>query len=192
LNKRLLLTILGLAFTVHPLHPAEQNDVPTECAGAGFTKTGRPVMFPPRDGLSMGISTPELTLHADDPILIYVWVNNRTADEKTLLSCSMWWDWNVEVYDSQSHVVALRREPSPKPGYTVERVKLCGRNVLLRIPPRSCGPLQDMGDVAIDLRRDRDLPAGQYFVTEPNRPLPQPGLSISVVESPRATHKQVP
>ena len=99
----------------------------------------------------------------------------------------MWWDWNVEVYDSQSHVVALRREPSPKPGYTVERVKLCGRNVLLRIPPRSCAPLQDMGDVAIDLRRDRDLPAGQYFVTEQNRPLPQPGLSISVVESPRAT-----
>jgi len=77
-------------------------------------------MFPPRDRLSMGISTPELTFHADDPILIYVWVNNRTPEEKTLLSCSMWWDWNVEVYDSQSHAVGLRREPPPKDGYTVD------------------------------------------------------------------------
>jgi len=140
----------------------------------------------------MGISTPELTFHADDPILIYVWVNNRTPEEKTLLSCSMWWDWNVEVYDSQSHAVGLRREPPPKDGYTVERMMICGRNKLLRIPPHSCGPLQDMGDVTIDLRRDRDLPAGQYFVTEQNRRLPQPGLSISVVESQRATNKQVP
>jgi|HubBroStandDraft_3_1064219.scaffolds.fasta_scaffold929647_1 hypothetical protein len=46
----------------------------------------------------------------------------------------------------------------------------------------SCGPLQDMGDVTIDLRKDRDLPAGDYFVTEERLTLPLHGLSIALVD----------
>jgi hypothetical protein len=133
-------------------------------------------MFPPRDGLSMGISTPRLTFQVNDPVLIYVWVNNQTDDEKVLMSCSMWWDWGVDVYDSEGHAMKTKGEQDS------ESVRICGRNLTLRIPPHSCSPLQDMGDVAIDLRKDRTLPSGSYFVTEKGLTPPLRGLSIAIVD----------
>jgi hypothetical protein len=39
-----------------------------------------------------------------------------------------------------------------------------------------------MGDVAIDLRKDRTLPSGSYFVTEKGLTPPLRGLSIAVVD----------
>jgi hypothetical protein len=37
-----------------------------------------------------------------------------------------------------------------------------------------------MGDIKIDLRKERDLPPGSYFVTEKGRTPPLPGLQIVV------------
>ena len=61
--------------------------------------------------------------------------------------------------------------------------KFCVRNVPLRIPPHSCGPLQDMGNVKVDLREDRDLPAGEYFVAE--KRLTSSGNSVVAAKSVR-------
>jgi hypothetical protein len=176
LKNEFILTILGLVLIVTPGHSAKQNDLRKECASANFTKPGRPVMFPPHDGLSMGISTPRLTFQVSDPVLIYVWVNNQTNEEKVLMSCSMWWDWGIEVYDSGWHAIKTKAEQNS------ESVPICGRNLSLHIPPHSCGLLQDMGDVAIDLQTDRILPSGNYFVTEKGLAPPMRGLSIAIAD----------
>jgi hypothetical protein len=146
-------------------------------------------MFPPRDGLSMGISTPRLTFQISDSVLIYVWVQNQTDDEKGLLSCSMWWHWGINVYDSGGHVIRTRREGEQESGTPMQ---ICGRNRLLRIPPHSCGPLQDEGNVTTDLRKERNLPAGNYFVTEKPLTLPLRGLSFAIVDKKPAPDNRSP
>jgi hypothetical protein len=77
----------------------------------------------------------------------------------------MWWDWGVTVYDSQWHEVKTHSEQEQE-HKGQQPFKGCVRNVALRVPPHSCGPLQDMGNVKVDLSEDRDLTAGEYFVTE--------------------------
>jgi len=170
------------------VYSAEQDELPQECATADFTKTGRPVMFPTHDGLSMGLSTPHRTFLVNDPVLIYVWVNNQTDREKVLMSCSMWWDWGISVYNSSWQAVKTRGEQDPK----IVNMPICGRNLELFIQPHSCGPLQDMGDVKIDLGKDRTLPSGSYFVTEKRLPRSTRGLSITVVDKKPSPDDQSP
>jgi len=94
----------------------------------------------------------------------------------------MWWHWGVNVYDSGWHVIKTRRDEKQEGSTPMQEMEICSRNLTLRIPSHSCGPLQDMGDVTIDLRKDRDLPAGDYFVTEKTLTLPLHGLSIALVD----------
>jgi hypothetical protein len=158
--------MMGLMLVTNPLlHSTDEQPLPAECVNADSKSTGRPIMFPARDGLSFGISTPHTTLVVDDPVLIYVWVNNQTDKEKVLGSCTMWWGWGVTVYDSQWHEIKTHTEQEQE-RRGEQPVPICTRNVALRIPPHSCGLLRDIRDVSVDLREDRDLPAGEYFVTE--------------------------
>lgn len=185
------LAITALMFIPPPVRSAKPDELPQECAESDVTNTGRPVMFPPRDGLSMGISTLRPTFEVSDPIVIYVWTNNQTDDEKVLMSCAMWWDWGIVVYDSQWHAIKTHTEQEEERRPQWEQgSKICGRNKLLRIPPHSCGPLQDVGDVKIDLRSERDLPPGTYFVTEKGLTLPLRGLQIVVQDKNRNPDEQ--
>ena len=172
--------MIGMMLVPIPVPSAEPNELPQECAKADFTSTGRPVMFPPRDGLSMGISTPRPTVDVRDPVEVYVWVNNQTDSERVLMSCSMWWDWGITVYDAGWHTVKTHAEQEEESKPKLKQIKICGRNIHLRVPPQSCAPLQDMGDLKIDLRKDRDLPTGEYFVTQNRLTLPLRGLKIVV------------
>jgi hypothetical protein len=138
-------------------------------------------MFRPHDGLSMGLSTPRPTLEVGDPVVIYVWVNNQTDSEKILMSCSMWWDWGITAYDAEWQTIKTRTDQELERRPEWKEAKICGRNLMLRIPPHSCGPLQDMGDVKIKLGEDRDMPVGQYFVTEKGKTRPQRGIRIAIV-----------
>ena len=158
--------MIGLMLMADPLlHSTDEQNLLAECVNADLMTIGRPVLFPPRDGLSFGISTSRTTLVVDDAVLIYVWVNNQTDKEKVLGSCQMWWDWGVTVYDSQWHEIKTQTEQEQQ-RRGEQPFRFCTRNIALRIPAHSCGPLQDMGNVKVDLREDRDLPAGEYFVTE--------------------------
>jgi len=160
------LAMIGLMLmTEPPLLSTESQNLEADCENADFTTIGRPVMFTVRDGIAFGISTPRTTLGMGDAVLIYVWVNNQTDKEKVLGSCQMWWDWGITVYDSQWHEVKTHSEQEQE-RKRQQPFNGCVRNVALRIPPHSCGPLQDMGNVKVDLREDRDLPAGEYLVTE--------------------------
>jgi hypothetical protein len=182
-KNEVTLAVIALVLVATPVRSAKRNDLPQGCVNADFTHTGRPVMFPLRDGLSMGISTSRPTLEVSDPAVIYVWVNNQTDNQKILMSCAMWWDWGVAVYDAGWHVMKTRLEQEQENRHTLEQAKICGRNLQLRIPPHSCGPLQDMGDVRIDLRKERDLPPGNYFVTEKALTPPLLGLRIAIVDN---------
>jgi hypothetical protein len=165
-KKAVTLAIIGLMLMAEPsLHSADPDNLPAECAKADYTNVGRPVMFPPHDGLSLGISTSRTTLEVGDAVLIYVWVNNQTDDDKVLGSCDMWRDWSVTVYDAQWHEIKTHIEQEQERRHE-QPLTFCTRNIALRIPPHSCGPLQDMGNVKIDLRENRELPTRQYFVTE--------------------------
>src|SRR5258705_4428061 len=175
------LAIAALILVAMPALYRKHDDLPEECTRANFTNTGRPVMFSPRDGLSMGISTPRATLEVSDPAVIYVWVNNQTDNEKTLMSCQMWWDWGVTVYDDAWSAVRTLSEQEQESRPAGETMHVCGRNLALPIPPHSCSPLQDMGDVKIDLRKERDLRPGNYFVTEKGSTAPLRGLRISIM-----------
>ena len=181
MKSKVTLATIALLLIHTPVRCQEAENLPQECVKAASTTTGRPVIFTPHDGLSMGISTPNPTLEVSDPVVIYVWVNNQTDNEAVLMSCSMWWDWGVTVYDAERHVVKThtKQELERRPGW--QEAKICGRNIRLRIPPRSCGPLQDMGDVKINLREDRDMPVGNYFVTQKGKTRPQRGIRIAIV-----------
>jgi hypothetical protein len=160
------LAIIGLMLMAEAtLHSAVPDNLPAECTDADFKNVGRPLMFPPYDGLSLGISTSHTTLQVGDAVLIFVWVNNQTDDDKVLGSCDMWWDWGVTVYDAQWHEIKTHRAQERERRHE-QPLKLCMRNIALRVPRHRCGPLQDMGNVKVDLREDRELPTGQYFVTE--------------------------
>jgi hypothetical protein len=90
-KSKVTLAMIALLLSNTPVRCEESDDLSQECAKATSSTTGRPVMFRPHDGLSMGLSTPHPTLEAGDPVTIYVWVNNQTDSEKVLMSCSMWW-----------------------------------------------------------------------------------------------------
>ncbi len=94
----------------------------------------------------------------------------------------MWWGWGVAVYDAGRHPIKTETEQEQERRPEAERVGVCGRNIGLRIPPHSCGPLPDIGDVKIDLRKGRALPPGSYFVTEKGLTPPSRGLRIVIEE----------
>lgn len=180
-KRKVTLATIALLLIHTPVRCKESKDLPQECAKVASTTTGRPLMLPAHDGLSMGISTPSSTLEVSDPVVIYVWVNNQNSTEKALMSCSMWWDWGVTVYDAEWHVVKTRTEQELERRPDWQEGKICGRNKPLGIPPHSCAPLQDMGDVKINLREDRDMPVGNYFVTQKGKTRPQRGIRIAIV-----------
>ena len=178
--------MIGVMLVPIRLPSAEPNELPQECAKADFTSTGRPVMFPQRDGRSMGISTPRTTVDVGDPLEVYVWVSNQTDSERVLMSCSMWWDWGVTVYDAGWHTVKTNAEQGEESNPELRQMKICGRNIRLRVPPQSCAPLQDIGDLKVDLHNDRSLPTGDYFVTQNRLTLPLRGLKIVVENKARS------
>ena len=181
MKSKVTLAIIALLLSNTPVRCQEPDDLSQECAKATSTTTGRPVMISPPDGLSMGISTPRPTLEVSDPVIIYVWVNNQTDSEKILMSCSMWWDWGITLYDAEWQAIKTRTKQEPERRPDGKEATICGRNLRLRIPPHSCGPLQDMGDVKINLREDRDMPVGNYFVTEKGKAPAHRGIRIAIV-----------
>jgi hypothetical protein len=82
------LAMIGLMLmTEPPLHSTESQNLEADCVNADFTTVGRPVMFPARGGIVLGISTPRTTFGVGDAVLIYVWVNNQMDKEGVLGSC---------------------------------------------------------------------------------------------------------
>ncbi len=175
---------------------AEVHALPHQCETVDMTKTGRPMMFAPLNGVAMGISVPRTVFHAGEPISIYVWVNNPTDREQVLWSCSLWYQWGVDVYDSKRHRIPTRQESQPKTSdgsklqgdrfaaFTrlTHPPKLCFRDVPLSIPPEYCGLLRDVRDVTIELSNKYDLRPGSYLITEKNQNPEQGGISIIIVD----------
>lgn len=173
---------------------ADQPPVPPDCAPLDFAANGRPSMFPARDGIAYGISSPHEIFRRDGPsaramyVPIHVWIDNRTNQDQVFETCGPTHEWvdttgqwqsavwrGVEVFDAHG-----RR----RTGSTL--LSDCAANVRFIIPAHTCIGSKQEG---LGLPNLTDpLPPGRYFFTERDQSLPlerRAGLWISIQDKRR-------
>ena len=188
--RPVLITAIMLALLVmaRAVHAVDQNDLPPECADADFSTTGRPVMFPYRAGMALGISTGATSFTVGGPMKLSVWVVNQSDEEQSLMVCSdvEWWTLDLNVYDANWRRVQTLREQErlQHPESKSIDVKICFRNFPVKVAPHTCSRFNDhVRFVTTDLARRYRLKTGEYFVTPKELSLPVRALRISVVDS---------
>jgi hypothetical protein len=190
--KNTAVSIFAALLILMPLFSAAQkaqNVLPRECANADFSATGRPVLFQFRNGLQLGISAPPASFSAGDPIVLDVWIVNQSESERLVMSCSDVdrWMWDLQIYDPSWHLKETRDEQderrNPDPALKVQhQLRVCYRNLALRVPPHSCSPLYDVGHVVTsDLAKRFDLSPGNYFVSPKGLAPQMKGLPLTIV-----------
>jgi hypothetical protein len=181
-----------LLLSVISFRPADRTKLPGVCGNVDFTATGRPIVFPFKTDVSIGLSAPSRSVRSGAPLTLIVWAINETETEQYLISCTDVdrWVWGLGVYDSTSRRLESRRETKLKAtssGKLRLELSKCYRNFALPIPPRSCKPLIDNNHAAsIDLARLYELPAGRYLVRPQKQREANGALEISI--APHGAH----
>jgi len=145
-----------------------EHDLPQAgpgCAKSDLTKTGRPVMFPARDGISIGFSVPLNTFRTGERIYLHVWIDNQTDKAKRFMTCSSFYQWDVDVYAANGGRILSRAE---KAGDKEGQGRHCFRNFAFEVPPHTC-QLAEIVDHPV-VNQEYDLPPGQYFVIQKRQP----------------------
>jgi hypothetical protein len=163
---------------------AQQTNLSAACQKTDFSQVGQPAMFGPRDGVAFGISSKKHAFTASEDIVLTVWIDNETSSPKDFFSCSMLWDWNVDVWDEDGVrlVSRLEMQEREQPGVPL----ICARNIAFKVPPFTC--MSTKGIVV--LSGEYNLRPGTYSVTgkwlekqslvdSPSRP-PIPGEALII------------
>jgi hypothetical protein len=182
-------------FAIAPVSAANQQEAPAQldahswkldCAHLDFLKEGRPVFFGSMTEVRSGIATRKAVVTVGEPIIVDLWVDNRT--EKPILSggrCPPYL-FRGDVFDSSGHrVIGVREQANldaeKKGAATVE---VCANTeILVEIPPHTC--MVPVAAHADNFTLDYNLPPGTYYVfpgrgTDPA--LFKQGLVITVRE----------
>lgn len=132
---------------------------PEACAKSDFALYGHPVMFPPRDGVTCGVS-----VAPEKPGSITIWMDNQTEKPKTRGSCcNATFIVYIDLYDQSG-----RRIPSDLETFNaahhptqLRAVGLCTCSGFVTVPPHSVKVI-DHGDFATSHK----LAPGQYTIIE--------------------------
>jgi hypothetical protein len=157
------------------------------CENELFARRGRPVMFPARNGIALGVSS-----SPDKHSALYLWADNRTSEAVTFYVCCVvtLFD-NIDIFDSEGHRVLSRADQAEQKarseGLQTEQICTCsGWSV---VPPHTIQLV-----ASADISDGCTLQPGRYTISERNPPAlynlktddhaaaphDQPGLVVSM------------
>lgn len=150
-----------------------------DCAHLDYMKKGRPVFVGANDGVRWGISAPKETVILGEPIIVDIWIDNRT--DKPILAGGRCTNLHSgDVFDHSGHLMIGRHEKK----HDLERLEVCSAtDVIIEIPAHTCRePVDAQGS---NFTLDYNLAPGVYYVfptrgTDPS--LFKQGLMITVRE----------
>lgn len=127
-----------------------------------------------RNDLAIGISLARHEFKVGDPIELHIWVDNSGDAVKGVYTC-----WELEwfkragfqVWSKKGHQILSREQVRAREKCSTDPRAVsmwggpvaCARNILLRIPPRTCITRSDY-DFAVNLSNFYDLPPGEYVL----------------------------
>jgi hypothetical protein len=118
--------------------------LPALCKGKDFTQTGVPLFSGDHADGQYGISLPRTQF---DPsyIPLRIWVDNESAQDLTLGACSMFMDWNVDVWDGAKRILNHREQRDGKRWFEGSD---CAAEPVIKIKAHSCSVMSkiDMGE----------------------------------------------
>lgn len=185
----LLISLVGL-FCGRQTNAADVSAaMPTDCTHLDFKTTGRPFFFPADRGIAFGISSLQRKFKRGEATPLVVWVNNQTDHDFIFMTCSTFWNWNIDVYDGTGSRLLSKDEQEARIGLKRGPLK-CFLNSDIHVSSHGC---LTPGPVLIDLNSVYDLVPGRYTITERRLPAqakewkrtvraPEEGLEIQIDE----------
>ncbi len=81
-----------------------QDNEANRCVEAEFAKYGRPVMFPSRNGVAVGVSTAKTHFKTNEPITAYIWLRNDSRPKmQTYSCCEQTFLFSIQLLDASGH-----------------------------------------------------------------------------------------
>lgn len=129
--------------------------LPAICKGKDFAQTGIPLFSRDNVGVQYGIS---LSRTHFDPssIPLRVWVDNESAQDLSLGACSMFTDWNVDVWDGAKRMLNHREQ---RDGKRWPEGSPCAADPVIKIKAHSCSAISK-----VDLAEWYGFPPSVYTV----------------------------
>ena len=188
--RRLLLVVavVSISGTAQQKNQPQFVTTPTklDCTHPEFMKERRPVFVRNNDGVRVGISTRKPIVSLGDPVIVDIWVDNRS--DKPVMSggrCPPYLHFG-DVFDrSGNRLIGIDEQAKLDAGKNPrETVRVCASTeILIEIPAHTCmGPVDAHQD---NLTLDYKLAPGVYYVFPErgtNPALYKQGLMITVRE----------
>jgi Carboxypeptidase regulatory-like domain len=111
--------------------------LPAICKGQDFTQTGVPLFSGDQAGVQYGIS---LSGTHFDPysVPLRVWVDNESGYDLTLGACSMFTDWNIDVWEGTKRMVSRWEQ---RDGKRWREGSPCAADPIVNIKAHSCSAI---------------------------------------------------
>jgi hypothetical protein len=154
--------------------------LPGICKGRDFAQTGVPLFSGDQPGVQYGIS---LSGTHFDPysVPLHVWVDNESGRDLTLGVCSMFTDWNIDVWEGTKRIVSHWEQ---RDGKRWREGSLCAAGPVVNIKAHSCSAISK-----VDLAQWYGFSSSVYTLVAQSRhrgtsskpPRPFDGLVFQVV-----------
>lgn len=156
---------------VEPFDAAPQQDAKLElrpfkldCMHLEYMKKGRPVFVGADDGVRIGISTQKDVVAPGDPIIVDLWIDNRT-DKPTMSGGRCGQPHSGDVFDESGHRLISFEEQAERDAEREGKsiVWACAStSAFVEIPAHTCKMPGDAGEIGLKL--DYKLAPGVYYV----------------------------
>ncbi len=161
--------LIGVLLGFPAVALSKTPSLPKEMAEEVSEDTGEPVVMRQLPGITWGLSTKPVSY--GDPIPVLLWLYNPTDKPQGVTTCGdidNFWEFDINVADSAGRRMLTRAEQKQARNTEIENLPLCGRNLLIWIPPHTCihGTFSKLEhDFARDLNEYYSLPPGKYLIT---------------------------
>lgn len=157
--------------------------VPLGCSNQPFKyePPGVPHFFPIRGDVRYGVSLPRTSYGASQSVVpLHIWIDNESDKDIVRGACSMFADWDVDVWNGSQRIPSHREQ---RDGHRWPTSPSCGVDVPIIVKAHTCSVANQ-----VNLRGEYDLPAAVLSIVERPRkaisqrpPSPSDGLRFQVL-----------